>query len=149
MKQRTIFFDMDGTIADLYGVKNWLQMLRNYDVTPYKIAHPMFDKQLFTNLLLKIKQRGYKLGIISWLSKDPNPTYGQAVTITKIEWLYEQLTGIIWDEIYIVPHGVPKSNFKKTNFDILFDDEEKNRIDWGTTYAYPPQMIEEILTQLN
>ena len=26
---RTIFFDMDGTIADLYGVSNWLEYLIN------------------------------------------------------------------------------------------------------------------------
>ena len=29
-----IWFDMDGTIANLYGVENWLPMLRAYDPTP-------------------------------------------------------------------------------------------------------------------
>lgn len=27
----TIFLDMDGTIADLYGAKDWLLRLRAYD----------------------------------------------------------------------------------------------------------------------
>ena len=33
---RTIFFDMDGTIADLYSVDGWLADLINKDVRPYK-----------------------------------------------------------------------------------------------------------------
>ena len=28
---KTLVFDMDGTIADLYGVKGWLKMLRAED----------------------------------------------------------------------------------------------------------------------
>ena len=36
----TINFDMDGTIADLYGVKNWLSYLEAEDTTPYAIANP-------------------------------------------------------------------------------------------------------------
>ena len=31
----TINFDMDGTIADLYGVENWLEYLINGDAFPY------------------------------------------------------------------------------------------------------------------
>ena len=31
-----IWFDMDGTIADLYGVEDWLPKLRAYD--PSRIA---------------------------------------------------------------------------------------------------------------
>ena len=37
----TIWFDMDGTIADLYAVENWLPMLRASDPTPYAMAKPM------------------------------------------------------------------------------------------------------------
>ena len=28
---KTAYFDMDGTIADFYGVENWLDYLANYD----------------------------------------------------------------------------------------------------------------------
>ena len=41
MKTIKINFDMDGTIADLYGVDNWLEMLINGDTTPYSIAQPL------------------------------------------------------------------------------------------------------------
>ena len=30
----TINFDMDGTLANLYGVENWLEMLEAEDTTP-------------------------------------------------------------------------------------------------------------------
>ena len=33
----TIYFDMDGTIADLYGVNNWLHRIRTYDAKIYGI----------------------------------------------------------------------------------------------------------------
>ena len=31
---KMICFDMDGTIADLYAVPNWLEKLRAYDASP-------------------------------------------------------------------------------------------------------------------
>ena len=36
-----VCFDMDGTIADLYGVNGWLEMLREENARPYGIANPM------------------------------------------------------------------------------------------------------------
>ena len=38
---RTIWFDMDGTIANLYGVENWLPKLRAHDASPYADAEVM------------------------------------------------------------------------------------------------------------
>ena len=34
-KMKMICFDMDGTIADLYAVPNWLDKLRAEDASPY------------------------------------------------------------------------------------------------------------------
>ena len=31
----TFYVDMDGTIANLYGVENWLEYLINEDAFPY------------------------------------------------------------------------------------------------------------------
>ena len=36
-----INFDMDGTIADLYGVENWLEHLINGNTFPYEMAKPL------------------------------------------------------------------------------------------------------------
>jgi hydroxymethylpyrimidine pyrophosphatase-like HAD family hydrolase len=32
---KAIYFDMDGTIANLYGVENWLPKLQAKDETPH------------------------------------------------------------------------------------------------------------------
>ena len=37
----TINFDMDGTIADLYGIENWLEMLIAEDNTPSAEGLPL------------------------------------------------------------------------------------------------------------
>ena len=38
-----ICFDMDGTIADLYGVQDWLTHLENENVYPYIAAKPLAE----------------------------------------------------------------------------------------------------------
>ena len=49
----TIWFDMDGTIADLYAVENWLPMLRAYDPAPYTLAKPLVHMATLARLLHK------------------------------------------------------------------------------------------------
>ena len=41
--KKMICFDMDGTIADLYNVPNWLPKLRAEDASPYEDAAPIYD----------------------------------------------------------------------------------------------------------
>ena len=72
---KAIYFDMDGTIANLYGVNNWLDMLRAYDSTPYEIAKPLVNMNSLARLLNNLQAKGYKIGIVSWLSKIPNSDY--------------------------------------------------------------------------
>ena len=47
----TIYFDMDGTIANLYGVENWLDYLMNEKTVPYDIASPMVDLEKLAAIL--------------------------------------------------------------------------------------------------
>ena len=39
--EKAIYFDMDGTIADLYGVDGWLDDLMNESTRPYAAAAPL------------------------------------------------------------------------------------------------------------
>lgn len=140
----TIWFDMDGTIADLYGVDNWLEYLVALDTFPYETAKPLIRLSILARLLNKLQTEGYKIGIISWLSKSGTDEYNKAVAKVKKEWLKKHLASVQFDEIHIVAYGTPKQNFAKTKNDILFDDEEENRNDW-TGKAFDVDNIIEIL----
>lgn len=140
----TIFFDMDGTIADLYGVENWLDYLIASDALPYEIAKPLIRLNALARILNRLQKQGYKVGVISWLAKNSNTAYDEKVTRAKKEWLKKHLASVNFDEIHIVKYGTPKQTFAKTENDILFDDEEKNRNDW-TGKAFDVNKIIEIL----
>ena len=141
---KTIFFDMDGTIADLYGVENWLDYLINSDPSPYKNAKPLLNLNSLARILNRLQRTGYHIGIISWLSKNSTESYDEAVTQAKKAWLNKHLASVRFDEIHIVSYGTPKEIFAHNKQDILFDDEEKNRLNW-TGKAYHVESILEIL----
>ena len=140
----TIFFDMDGTIADLYGVENWLDYLIASDALPYEIAKPLIRLNALARILNRLQKQGYKVGVVSWLAKNSNTDYDEKVTKAKKEWLKKHLASVNFDEIHIVKYDTPKQTFAKTENDILFDDEEKNRNGW-TGKAFDVNEIIEIL----
>ena len=129
-----IMFDMDGTITDLYGVENWLEMLINHDETPYKVAKTLVNMNVLARYLNKLQAKGFEIGIISWLSKNSDADYDEKVTKAKRNWLKNHLASVKFDIIEIVPYGTPKENFADTD-SILFDDEINNRKNWiGKAY---------------
>ena len=145
--EKAIYFDMDGTIADLYAVSGWLEMLRAYDETPYEQAQVMLNMAQLARALNKLKAQGYVIGIVSWLSKCPTAEYDKKVIKAKRKWLKKHLASVNFDEIVIVAHGTPKSQVVQYNGGILFDDEQANRNEWQGQ-AYQPQQILEILKSL-
>ena len=145
---RTIYFDMDGTIADFYGIDGWLEYLKNEDTTPYAQAKGLVNLNTLARVLNRLQKKGYRIAVISWLSKTGTPEYNKAVTATKEKWLKKHLASVAFDEINIVKYGTPKQNFIKSENDILFDDEEQNRNNW-TGIAHDVNNIIEILKGLN
>lgn len=142
--ERKIWFDLDGTVANLYAVEGWLEMLIAQDPTPYAMAKPMLNMSALARLLHKAQRMGYEVGVISWLSKTSTAEYDIAVTETKIEWLRKHLPSVEWNEVKIVAYGTPKHELCSG---ILFDDEEHNRNAWGEG-AYEPSEIMNFLRGL-
>lgn len=142
--QKAIYFDMDGTIADLYGYNNWLKELRAASCAPYKGAAPLLRLQLLARLLNQLQQKGWHIGIVSWLSKSSNADYDKAVTEAKLYWLSKHLRSVKWNEIRIVPYGTPKQEVVDKPKGILFDDEVNNRSNWKGI-AYDETKIIEVL----
>lgn len=144
---RTIFFDLDGTIADLYGVKNWLQYLLASNPFPYENAKPLLNLQALARVLNRLQRNGFRIEVISWLSKNSTPEYDEAVTLAKLRWLRTHLASVFFDEINIVSYGICKDTFRHTTADILFDDEEPNRKAWNGV-AFGVENIIDILRSL-
>ena len=144
---RAIYFDMDGTIANLYNVNGWLEDIRTERVRPYREAATMVRMATLARLLNHLQRNGYAIGIVSWLAKNGTEAYNKAVTEAKREWLKEHLASVNFNEIHIVEYGTPKENIVDFPDGILFDDEEANRNNWKGT-AYNVNNIIEILKGL-
>ena len=143
-----IWFDMDGTIADLYSVENWLPMLRAEDPTPYIEAKPLLRMCDLARRLNMLQKAGFKIGVISWTSKGGSDAYNEEVANAKREWLSKHLASVTFDKIDIVPYGTPKYEGRNG---ILFDDEKQNRLGWDTTpenLAFDVDNILEVLKNL-
>ena len=144
---KAIYFDMDGTIANLYGVENWLDMIIARDETPYKEAKPMVRMATLARLLNRLQAEGFVIGIISWLAKGSTTEYDRKVESAKIKWLETHLKSVQFNEIHIVKYGTPKEKVALNPNGILFDDEQKNRENWIGT-AYDVENILEILKKI-
>lgn len=138
---KAIYFDMDGTIADLYGVEGWLADLIAENVRPYAEAKPLVNLSLLARYIHMAQAKGYTVGVISWLSKSGSDSYNEAVTIAKREWLAKHLPSVEWDEIHIVKYGTPKSTCR-TCPGILFDDEQRNLDEWGAGAVIASNLLE-------
>ncbi len=141
-----IFFDLDGTLADLYGVDGWLDDLMHESTRPYEIAKPLVNMSYLARLLHKAQRNGFKIGIISWTSKGGSDLYNGQVALAKMVWLHKHLPSVEWDFIKVVPYGTNKH--ETCGGGILFDDEEGNRKVWGAG-AYHPENILTVLRGLD
>lgn len=150
---KMICFDMDGTIADLYGVPNWLEMLRMYSPAPYAIANPLLDMRDLADLLYAIRARGVEIRVITWLSKETNDEYDKKVAETKREWL--QSYGLPIDYFHAISYGTPKADvvrsaLKDDETAIIFDDDMRVLTNWDLGTAYNPKVVNicEILQKI-
>ena len=141
MTNRAIWFDMDGTIADLYGVPNWLEQLRAENAEPYRVARPLVNMARLARALNRAQRHGATIGVISWASLGASAEYEAEIARAKIEWLTAHLPSVHWDEIHITAYGVAKNEI---GADILFDDNADVRREWGEG-AHEPSEIFEIL----
>ena len=147
---RTLVFDMDGTIANLYGVENWLNLLRAESSLPYRVAEPMYNMDTLVVVLNLLKAQGWKVAVTSWLSMDSTRAYDEKVKVAKREWLAKY--NFPYDEIHLVPYGTPKSECTRNlgGFQILFDDNKEVRDGWelGQTVDANGNILEKLVDLL-
>lgn len=129
--EKIISLDMDGTIVDFYGVKNWLSKIRAHDASPYRDARGLVNLSRLARRLNAVQRKGWKIRIVSWGSKDRDEKFLEDVRCAKIKWLSHHLKSVHFDEICIVHYGTPKSEVGTLCGGFLFDDEKQNREEWA------------------
>jgi hypothetical protein len=146
MYDKTLVFDMDGTIADFYGVANWLEYLENADTTPYEVALPLYDMEYLNALLTILKKQGWYIVVTTWLAKGGTKEYNDRTRKAKLEWL--ETYKFPYDEIHLVKYGTTKANCTRKigGFQILVDDNEEVRKGWklGDTINAKENILKEL-----
>ena len=145
-----VALDLDGTIADLYGVEGWLDALLAEDVRPYLEAAPLVEVGGLNRAIAALHRAGHSVHVISWnCGGNPSWEYRLAVGAAKREWLARVgIQGL--DSVRVVAHGTPKQSVIE-GAGVLFDDEERNRAAWeasGKGRAYDATRLVERLAAI-
>ena len=130
MMNKTLVFDMDGTINRFYDVQGWLTDLNNNNPRPYILAENKYDMDIINPILNALKAQGWKIVVTTWLAKDSNKDYDDTVRVAKKEWLDKY--DFPYDELHMVKYGTTKADCtrKLGGYQVLVDDNEKIRKGW-------------------
>lgn len=144
---KAIYFDMDGTIADLYGYENWLPLLRAEDTKPYEECGVLVDVEELREVLDEFVQAGITIGIISWGAMGGSKEYCKRTRKAKIAWC-EKYFPNVFTEYHVVKYGTPKHYVRKIKDSILVDDNEDVRCAWHGDTIDATKNIIELLREL-
>lgn len=145
--EKILVWDMDGTIADLYNVPNWLNMLEAKNATPYTICNPLWDMEELAEILVLLQKEGWKIEIVTWHSRTHNTDkqYQQDIRERKKDWLTKY--SFPYDNFHCVQYGTKKSSVithKNAEIAILFDDNAEVRETWRIGETVDPEEIDVI-----
>lgn len=128
---RAIVLDLDGTVAGLYNVRGWLEMLQHDNAAPYLIAKPIGNMDKLNGLISMLQGYGYTVEVVSWLPKgEVSKEFAKAVRKNKRLWLKKHLPSVPLKNVHVVKYGTNKWRVSKCKGGILFDDERSNVESW-------------------
>lgn len=139
---QALYFDMDGTISDLYNVEGWESKLRAEDPSPYADASPLVDMVRLAAIIAKLRSAGVTVGVISWSAMDGTTKYTREVKRVKMAWCKRY--GLAFDEFHVVKYGTPKHWVAKCKHSILVDDNSEVRQMWTLGDAIDASMMEQL-----
>lgn len=129
---KKIYFDLDGTVYDLYGMENWLEMLRNEEKGAFTNGNPLVNMTVLEDVCLRLIKKGFQIGVITWLPMGASLEYQEICTQEKREWVEKNMPYV--SEFYPLEYGTPKqyAPAKRAKEMWLIDDSKEVREMWVT-----------------
>lgn len=132
----SIWFDMDGTIAELYKVKDWLPALRSNDWSVYDRCLPRAHYERINAAIEALIENGWQVGVITWASKGID--WGKeldAITEIKFDWLCRFFPALADGKFACIPYGYNKAKYltemgSSYGLAYLVDDNKEVRAAW-------------------
>lgn len=124
---KLVYFDMDGTISDLYGVTNVFKRLDALDAGVYYEAKPI---DTYINMLKEFHNMGYKVIILSCLGMISDKQFDKDTIHNKDLWLDKYIGKEYIDDRIYIPNTKHKEHFIK-DYGILVDDDDHVLANWN------------------
>lgn len=150
-----VWLDMDGTLFNLYGKDNWLDLLEN-EVPGAFVGDGMKDSLMPALNLETIHDEIYNLidlgvsfGIISWTPFAASPIYEEICRREKIDWLHNNFPMIT--DIAIIPYGIEKQKAitKRAQVMYLIDDNSEVCKTWETAKQRKAILVDDDFSALD
>lgn len=124
-----IYFDLDGTVYDLYNVPNWLEILKNENPDVYTMGEKLFSDELY-KVAATLMRYGVRFGVITWGSMVASPDFEVQTEDVKRQWVNENLPFV--ESFVYQKYGTKKQQAIKnrTKNDILIDDNSEVLKTW-------------------
>ena len=133
---KSIWFDMDGTIAELYKVEGWLASLREKDWSVYNECAPRHNYQRINAAIEALVEQGWEVGVITWGSKGIGWSKDlDEIGEIKFNWLCKFFPILADGHFACIPYGYSKAQYLEEMDDIyavayLVDDNKDVRENW-------------------
>lgn len=141
---KTVWFDMDGTLYDLYNIPNWLERLEEKDEGVFYHGTMMYNPFRIEQAIDALIAHGWQVGVITWAPKGvekDDPFFTKVENIKRF-WLKRFYPALL-ENFYCLPYGESKSvcacdHWKERSLDpdmgvqILVDDNMLVRDEWAS-----------------
>ena len=146
---KKIYFDLDGTVYDLYSIKSWLNKLQAEKEEVFLEGKFLGNYEDFMESISELISYGYNFGVITWLPMQASPEYEEICRQEKIKWINKYLPFV--SEINICSYGIPKQNCiqKRAKLMYLIDDNIEVCKMWETPLQRKAINIDSEFTVIN
>ena len=127
-----IYFDLDGTVYDLYNVENWEPKLRAENADVFNEGNFIGDYTRFITVCTELVKKGVQFGVITWLPMQATEEYERECAEVKREWVKKFMPFVT--EFTAQTYGIPKQNaiIKRAKRMYLLDDNAEVCEIWKT-----------------